>query len=65
MKIKFVKERDLDNPFSVSDIDFTVHAVSLPDMVENFELFLRACGFIFDGHLDIVEDEDDKTNREN
>ena len=34
-------------------------AQTLPEIVANFEDFLRGCGFIIDGHLDFVEDEND------
>ena len=30
---------------------------TLPEIVANFEDFLRGCGFRFDGVLDFVEDE--------
>ncbi len=32
---------------------------TLPEIVANFEDFLRGCGFRFDGVLDFVEDEND------
>jgi len=33
---------------------------TLPEILLNFETFLRGCGFNFDGHLDfVVEDEDE------
>ena len=31
-------------------------------VIEEFESFLRAIGFYFDGHLDIVEDELNETD---
>ena len=31
---------------------------TLPEIIEDFERFLRATGYIFAGHLDIVEDEE-------
>ena len=34
-------------------------SLTLPEIVQNFETFLRGCGFNFDGHLDFVEDEND------
>jgi hypothetical protein len=33
-------------------------ALTLPDILANFEDFLRGCGFRFDGVLDFVEDEE-------
>jgi hypothetical protein len=32
---------------------------TLPEIVLNFETFLRGCGFNFDGHLNFVEDQHD------
>ena len=32
---------------------------TMPEIVLNFETFLRGCGFEFDGHLDFVEDQHD------
>jgi hypothetical protein len=29
--------------------------IQLNNVIENFESFLRGCGFIFDGNLEIVE----------
>lgn len=29
----------------------------LPDVLEQFEQFLRGCGYYFDGRLELVEDE--------
>jgi hypothetical protein len=31
---------------------------NLHEVIANFEEFLRGCGFVFDGHLDIVPNED-------
>lgn len=32
-------------------------ADTLYEVLEDFTMFLRGCGFSIDGHLDIVEDE--------
>jgi len=34
---------------------------TLSDMLELIESALRGCGFYFDGHLDIIDDEDNGT----
>lgn len=31
----------------------------LQELIENFEQFLRACGFCFNGSLEIITDEED------
>jgi hypothetical protein len=36
-------------------------AVRLDEIVANFEDFLRGCGFVLEGHLDFVEDENERT----
>jgi len=45
---------------TINDIEVTVkiepHS-NLIDVLESFERFLRACGYYFDGRLDIVEEE--------
>jgi hypothetical protein len=33
--------------------------VSLPDVLQEFEMFLHGCGFHFDGVIDIVKEESD------
>lgn len=33
--------------------------VSLPELLRNFEYFLRGAGFHFDGAVDIVEEDDE------
>jgi hypothetical protein len=35
----------------------TTDAVTLHDILEEFEMFLRGCGFFIDGKLDIVPDD--------
>ena len=32
-------------------------AVHLDDIIEEFELFLKGCGFYFDGHLTVMDDD--------
>lgn len=40
-------------------ITYETNAVSLGDVLAEFENFLRGAGFIFDGNLDIVKDDSD------
>ena len=44
-------------PESTRTVEFKAEVLS--DILEQFELFLRGCGFVFDGTLDIVVDETD------
>lgn len=32
-------------------------SLAIPELLETFEQFMRGCGFHFDGHLDIVEED--------
>ena len=47
------------NEAPVETIVVETEAITLPEVVDAFERFLKACGFYFNGKLDIVEDEDD------
>jgi len=40
--------------------NMTVGGESLMEVIEDFEMFLRGCGFVFDGYLDIVPNESDE-----
>lgn len=52
----FEHTSDYDNQPTIKTI-VTTDAVSLPDILQSVEDFLRGCGFHFDGHLDIVNEE--------
>ena len=46
--------------FSPIDITFEIPGdISLTQMLYNFESYLKACGFHFDGHLEIINDADE------
>jgi hypothetical protein len=54
-KFTFVCENNfLNNPTKNTT---EIVADLLPQVVEEFENFLRGCGYHFDGHLDFVDDE--------
>ena len=36
--------------------------VTLSEVLEQFEYFLKGCSYVFDGHVDIIDDEDDNNN---
>jgi hypothetical protein len=58
MKFKFTGEYEpmpfQDAVSSKRKIEF--EAESLSSILEQFEMFLRGCGYVFDGQLDIVDD---------
>jgi hypothetical protein len=41
-------------------ITYEFSNVFLPDVLDNLQNFLKGCGFVFDGVLDIVEEDDVK-----
>ena len=43
--MKFIKERDLDNEFDSTTITVESSSVSLPDILNDFAHFLKACGY--------------------
>ena len=43
-----------------ANVEMEFKAVMLDEIVANFEDFLRGCGFIIEGHLDFVGDEDER-----
>jgi hypothetical protein len=50
-----------NNSFSDEEITTTTkefNAEYLYEVIENFEMFLRGCGYHFNGHLDFVQDEE-------
>lgn len=54
--MKFTYQFDASAPL----VEFTLPSdTSLPEAVAEFEKFLLAAGYCFEGHFDIVEDESD------
>lgn len=62
---KFVYENDYEGQLSTT-VEFTVPSdADLNDMLEQFEYYLKAIGFSFDGNVDIVPEHSfDDTVRE-
>lgn len=58
-KMKFIYEQDYPNQVPTSTTFEINGDVTLTDVLENFQLFLRGAGFYFDGVVDIVNDEAD------
>jgi hypothetical protein len=38
-------------------VTLSTEALTLPEILGSLEDFLRGCGFVFDGHLEIVEED--------
>jgi hypothetical protein len=41
-----------------AEITFESNNVVLSDVLTDLESFLKGCGYVFEGHLDFVTDED-------
>jgi hypothetical protein len=59
MIFTFAKERS-DYETYQANFGMEFESVDLTEIVSHFEDFLRGCGFVFEGHLDFVEDEDEQ-----
>jgi hypothetical protein len=56
-QFKYVSEETFDE---ISPVEITVNVpgeVTLTQMLYNFESYLKAVGFVFDGSLEIVKDD--------
>lgn len=56
MKYEFKQIDDISGRNAVTTIEFGTD--SLPDVLEHFELFLRGCGFVLNGTLDVVPEDE-------
>lgn len=58
-----VKQKMMFKYTSTYDRDFKLElhtdAVDLSQILEDFESFLKGCGFVFEGHIDILNDNED------
>lgn len=61
MRFQFKKMQDPDNEFSTSTVIVESSAVTIDKVLEDFEDFLRGCGYYFKGNLEIVEDDINET----
>lgn len=56
-KYTLIKEVEAENSYDISRVQLDIYTEHLTDLIEHFERFLQACGFVFDGHLDFQEEE--------
>ena len=52
---------DDENTYDKCDVEFTIHNddIDLTTLLVDIEKFLRACGYIFNGELDIFGGKDE------
>ncbi len=60
MKYIFTKNQDINNKFDHTKVQIESDAETLSEILEAFEYFLKGSGFVFEGHLDIVNDSTEK-----
>jgi hypothetical protein len=62
--ITFTKEPEKDNQYDVATVKMSMSSdIVLTEIIAQIDLFLRACGYSFDGELDLVfKDEGDGKN---
>lgn len=58
MSYVFKKIKDEQNPYDTTTVIVKIDTVTLGDLLEGFEDFLRACGYQFKGNLNIVDEYD-------
>lgn len=55
MKYKLIKESRNNEDTYGSRVEYQFDAITLSDMLEHYQAFLKGCGYIFDGELEIVD----------
>lgn len=55
---QFTKFKDPENKFDNSDLVMTCDTIVLSELLENFENFLKGCGYIFEGSVQIIDTEE-------
>jgi hypothetical protein len=61
MKHKFTYKAESETypNFSIpeTEVQYSVETGDLSTLIEAFSFYLKACGYVFDGNLEIVDDE--------
>jgi hypothetical protein len=57
-KMTFIYESTSFDKSDISKVTLETNAVGIDEVLQQFECFLKGCGYHFGGHLEIVEDED-------
>jgi hypothetical protein len=58
MPYKFVKTPNVGSKYDIAGIEMTIpDDVTISQILEEFGAFLLGCGFVFDGKIELVEEE--------
>jgi len=57
--LKFTKIMDPSNQYDQTEVEFTTHNLTLPEILEDFKCFLLASGYIINGDI-VVQGEEDE-----
>ena len=60
MAYKFIKIPDPDNPHDNSSVEISTshNEFTVDELCQEFDSFLKACGYYYDGRVEIVEEDD-------
>ena len=58
--IRFIKEPDPDNGYDHTTVIMETTEISLQEILEDFASFLRGCGFVIDGRLEVYNAEEER-----
>ena len=61
---KFIKLQDESNKYDTTKVIVVSEAITLPQILEDFQDFLRGSGFVFDGNLEIISPDEADENFE-
>ena len=53
----FTSKQDQSFSGNALQLTMTFESIQLAEVIEQFEMFLKGCGYHFEGHLDFVDDE--------
>jgi len=60
MIIKFIKHKDPENRYDVSNVEYSLEVDTLNEIVDEFKYFLKGCGF-YESQIKKVFNEEDET----
>lgn len=58
---QLIKLQDPNNEYDQTKVTHEFYAVDLSEMLEQFQDFLKGCGYQFSGNIEIVDEVTDET----